>query len=431
MPEAQSCLFLADWELARTQDFSQRRKRLEDELCRQQLQIQSALSSLGAWLAVLDSRRKLNEVAASAASQALADLESRWKPLRLEADGAVAAWLVAAERAYVAGLQRRAQGWATAAPEGGAKLRQRQQSLSDHLAGPVVQAVRAWDAAHQEAEAAWASHHERVEEASRAIASEKAPPDSWLSEVRYRERARKHLTDQAAVEQLLAASAQQLAALESERSQYWGAFVASYRSCGQQLEGVSETCDAGPFLSAPVAAVLPELADVPNMPSAGGAVLQRVSAAMMAPSGLFGLGSGGWREGATLVLTMHGYLHLFYVDGKAARKEADKDSEETEELVEADIKASVYAPLATKCVFQRRGQELILDLAEQEAAAAPEKSPGSNLRKWWAGKPDAAPLRHIHARLTDQEQFGQLERRCHEFVRRGHALRANASAGYS
>jgi hypothetical protein len=38
---------------------------------------------------------------------------------------------------------------------------------------------------------------------------------------------------------------------------------------------------------------------LPDMPTAFGAVLQRVSAAMMAPSGLFGRGSD-WREGATL-----------------------------------------------------------------------------------------------------------------------------------
>ena len=32
------------------------------------------------------------------------------------------------------------------------------------------------------------------------------------------------------------------------------------------------------------------------------------------------------------------------------------------ELVESDVKASVYAPRATKCVFQRRGQEPIVDV---------------------------------------------------------------------
>ncbi len=56
------------------------------------------------------------------------------------------------------------------------------------------------------------------------------------------------------------------------------------------------------------------------------------------------------------VLTIHGYLHLFLPDPKA-KAEAEA---ETMELVEADVKASVYAPRATKCVFQRKGQELEL-----------------------------------------------------------------------
>lgn len=45
----------------------------------------------------------------------------------------------------------------------------------------VVSAIRLWDESHQAAEQAWQNHHERVEEAARAIAQERAPPDSWLS----------------------------------------------------------------------------------------------------------------------------------------------------------------------------------------------------------------------------------------------------------
>ena len=56
----------------------------------------------------------------------------------------------------------------------------------------------------------------------------------------------------------------------------------------------------------------PPLPVLPDMPTAFGAVLQRVSAAMMAPSGLFGRGSG-WREGATLAtgIAFHHILAVF------------------------------------------------------------------------------------------------------------------------
>jgi len=56
-------------------------------------------------------------------------------------------------------------------------------------------------------------------------------------------------------------------------------------------------------------------------------------------------------------LTIHGYLHLFLPDPKDPKA---KEAEAETELVEADVKASVYAPRATKCVFQRKGQELEL-----------------------------------------------------------------------
>ena len=53
--------------------------------------------------------------------------------------------------------------------------------------------------------------------------------------MQYRERARKHVTDQAAADELLLSTAQQLATLEAQRVEYWKSFAESYRSCcGQQ-----------------------------------------------------------------------------------------------------------------------------------------------------------------------------------------------------
>merc|ERR1719476_1291403 len=52
-------------------------------------------------------------------------------------------------------------------------------------------------------------------------------------------------------------------------------------------------------------------------------------------------------------------------------QEAAKD----EELVESAIKASVFVPMATKCVFLRKGKELILDLAEPGEAGGVASSP--------------------------------------------------------
>ncbi|CAK9089511.1 ATP synthase subunit delta [Durusdinium trenchii] len=411
--EKESCLFLSEWESARHEHHLCRRKHVEKELHRQQLQLQSALASLNSWLAILESRRKLNEVAASAAAQALSELETRWRPLRLELDAEVAGWLLGAEQSYAAKLSGQAKLWAAAAPEGGTSLRQRLQALSEHLASRVVAAIRLWDESHQAAEQAWQSHHERVEEAARAISQERAPPDSWLSEVQYRERARKHVTELGLVEELLRSSAEQLETLEAQRAEYWTSLAESYRVLVEiwvtvQI-GTVEAPPAPPAPPAPhsgsscddtssdvprlklgslepAATLPPWLGDncggkwLPDMPTAYGAVLQRVPAAMMTPSGLFGRGSE-WREGATLVLTIHGYLHLFLPDPKA--KKTTENSPE----------ASVYAPRATKCVFQRRGQELVVDLAEQEPEpATPDASPPAGggaagvLRKWWGGK---------------------------------------------
>ena len=55
------------------------------------------------------------------------------------------------------------------------------EELSKNRPVEVVAAIRIWNESHQAAEEAWQSHHERVEEAARAIAQERAPPDSWLS----------------------------------------------------------------------------------------------------------------------------------------------------------------------------------------------------------------------------------------------------------
>lgn len=435
--ERESCLFLSEWEAARRENHAIRRKYTEGELCRQQLQLQSALTSIKSWLAVVETRQRLHQVAFNAAVQALDELDSRWRPLRLEPDAAPAAWLVASERHALQGLTKC---WATAAPEGGQNLIQRFQTLSDHLSSQVVSAIRLWDESHQAAEQAWQNHHERVEEAARAIAQERAPPDSWLSEVQYRERARKHVTDQAAADELLLSTAQQLATLEAQRVEYWKSFAESYRSCcGQQ--GVVLQDEAPGMVSNSFQA--PQMPVLPDMPTAFGAVLQRVSAAMMAPSGLFGRGSD-WREGATLVLTIHGYLHLFLPDPKdpkGAKTAADGDDTPLE-LVEADVKASVYAPRATKCVFQRRGQELVLDLAEASAdpgdgtgTASVGEASGSSTgwRKWFAKAEKTEPLRRIHAKMSDPQQFVELENHGHNFVRRGQALRSasgSPTAGY-
>eukprot|EP00439_Symbiodinium_sp_Y106_P086857 s122_g36.t1 len=423
--ESETCLFLAEWEAVRGKAHAVRRKWAEDELCRQQLQIQCGSTSLQSWLSVMETQKKVLEGAAAATAQALSEVESHWRPVRLEAtDGGPASWLLSAEQAKVASLKARAAQGTAAVPAGGSDLRKRQQALSDHVQGQVVSAVRGWDQTHAAAEAAWLSHHQRVEETTRAIAQDKAPPDSWLSEVRYREQARKHLSEQAAAEELLLGAASKLHDLEAERALYWQAFVEAYRACS--------AADVPPpgeqhMMPAPTMPPQLQLPEVPEIPSAGGAVLQRVPAAMVAPGGLFGLGGGGWREGATLVLTIHGYLHLFYTDPKVATA---KPEDAGPELVESDIQASVYAPMATKCVFQRRGKELILELAEPEATP-PEGSPSSekpsaaaSLRKWWSGKAQEPVPRRILARLSCPDEFKELEGRCHEFVRKGHALRA-------
>lgn len=48
-------------------------------------------------------------------------------------------------------------------------------------------------------------------------------------------------------------------------------------------------------------------------------------------------------------------------------------------------------------------------------------------RAWYLRPKDEAPLRRIHAKMSDAKQFGELESHCHNFVRRGQALRASGS----
>jgi hypothetical protein len=164
--------------------------------------------------------------------------------------------------------------------------------------------------------------------------------------------------------------------------------------------------------------------------------------------GMFGIGGGGWHDGCTLVLTLHGYLHVFGATtapckaaDTSAQFTASRDeqaptsdasgSELEEELVESAIKASVYVPMAVRCVFLRKGKEYSVDLAEAEATGASDKQPGglgSGLRRWLSkdgsgAKGTVVPPRKVQARVEDEFEFSTLERRCHEFVRRGQSFR--------
>mmetsp|Transcript_8631 Transcript_8631/g.14117 ORF Transcript_8631/g.14117 Transcript_8631/m.14117 type:complete len:532 (-) Transcript_8631:85-1680(-) len=515
-PATESFLFLGDWEAARAQAHTVRRQRAERVLCSLQLRVQSGASSLDAWLAALESRRKLEEVAAGAASRALSELEARWRPQRLDAsDGAAAAWLLAAEQNQAAALGARATQWAAAIPEGGGELRRRHLQLWDSISptgapaaaaaaagispsqtgGSVACALRAWDSAHAAAEQAWQTHNQGLEASSQAAVKDQAPPDVWLSEVVYREVARTHAREQEAAEKKLTETAATLAGLEVERSAFWNTLAASYvRTCqalGHSSSSSSSTASPAAFSppprgaaadsqsapepgkaattpgiraqgqptqpSLPAPAVRPAIAgeewlvvhvELPAMPSASGAILQRVPVAMPVEKGLFGIGGGGWRDGCTLVLTLHGYLHIFDRPEVASSAEdqssasgqgsaADgptkqsNSSQEEEELAVLAIKASVYVPMATRCVFLRKGKEYTLDVAEAESqASAPEASGGlgSGLRRWLGRESSSKAVpRRAQARVCDEALFTALEGRCHEFVRRGQGLRAAAA----
>lgn len=423
----ENCLFLAEWEVSRCACHVACRKKAESDLCHLQLQIQNALAAVTSWLTILETHRKLNEVAAEASFKALEELEARWKPVRLQAyDGPAADWLLASEKSFVDSLTASAQVWASAVPDGGQNLRIRQQALADHVQSSVVKSFLSWDQSHQAALQAWLSHKQRLEDTVRAVAEERAPPDAWLSEVRYRELARKHLREQAAAGELLSKACNGLGSLEVERASYWERFTTAYQ--GALSQGPTKAHQVAHFINAPdvqnlgIANVQP-LLQIPDMPTSSGAVLQCARAALSCPGGVFGLGGQVWKEGAILVLTLHGYLHLFCPDAKTlANAETDSFAEIEAQLVEAAIRASVYVPMATKCVFQRRGKDLTLDLAEQEIEAAESPPSGASaavvgLRKFFS-KPGIEPIpRRVHTKLFDSEKFTELEKRCHEFVR--------------
>ena len=71
--ESETCLFLAEWEAVRGKAHAVRRKWAEDELCRQQLQIQCGSTSLQSWLSVMETQKKVLEGAAAATAQALSE----------------------------------------------------------------------------------------------------------------------------------------------------------------------------------------------------------------------------------------------------------------------------------------------------------------------------------------------------------------------
>lgn len=434
----ENCLFLAEWEVSRCACHDARRKKAESALCHLQLRIQNALVALTSWLTILETHRKLNEVAAQASFKALEELEARWKPVRLQAyDGPAADWLMASEKTFADSLAASAQLWGSALPDGGQNLRIRQQALADYVQSSVVKSFLSWDQAHQAAIQAWLSHKQRLQDTIQAVAEERAPPDAWLSEVRYRELARKHLSEQASAWELLSKACDVLVSLEVERTSYWERFTTAYQGALSQASTKSlKVCEQlARVINADVQSLgianLQPLPEIPDMPTSSGAVLQCARAAMSCPGGVFGLGGQVWKEGAILVLTLHGYLHLFCPNVKTlANAETDSFAEIETELVEAAIRASVYVPMATKCVFQRRGKDLTLDLAEQEIEVAESLPSGASaavvgLRKFFS-KPGNEPIpRRVHAKLFDSDKFIELEKRCHEFVRRGHGLRSS------
>jgi len=426
LPKA--CLYLGEWEAVRVQVRAARRKRAEDILSGLQARLRSASSSLNAWLAVLESRKKLEEVCAGAASKAIEELESNWRPLRLDAcDGEAAAWLLAAEGTHVSSLLARASRWGAATPATASDLRGKYQALTESLFG-IVGAMREWDQAHEFVEQAWGSYHERMQNGAPGTTS----TDSWLSELTYREHAHAYSAAQQTAETMLSTGVATLCTLEDERAALWGGFTDAYtRMCSERAE-----CSA-PAIPSPELAGLSfgeglaqdeKLSlEMPDIPSHGITVSHRIPVSILqAPGGLFGRG-GGWRDGATLVLTHRGYLHLFFREG------AGKNNAE-ELLLEADLKASVYVPSATRCVFLRRGSDLTLDVGEADAEEAPpEKPSGGGLRNW-IGKsaPAEQPvLKRVQARVADAAKFGELEKRCHDFVRQGQKVAASSQAAPS
>eukprot|EP00927_Polykrikos_kofoidii_P072391 TRINITY_DN68510_c0_g1_i1.p1 TRINITY_DN68510_c0_g1~~TRINITY_DN68510_c0_g1_i1.p1 ORF type:complete len:514 (+),score=87.77 TRINITY_DN68510_c0_g1_i1:181-1722(+) len=503
-----TCLFLGEWERCRFDTHASYRQRAETVLCDLQLRVRSAASSLDAWILVAESRKKLEMAAAAALSNTMEELEATWRPQRLEAiDGGAATWLLTSERAHAANLASRAALWGGVVPAESASLKRRYQSLCELVSpsGDVVSCVRAWDTAHEVAVKAWQSHNERLAAADRAQKEDQAPPDSWLSEVQYREKGREHIKMQTVAVNRLVEVAETLARLEIDRTTFWDSFAVAYtrtqegsrttstsvavcstppqvRSQTGESAGTDETPSQEPSggLGSDASALSPPV--MPDIPSNSGAVLWRKRVVTLAPNGYFGFGGGGWRDSAILVLTIHGYLHLFAVsnladssrqnegtkpsEDKSVCQSKDHTEESNEELVESDIRASVYVPLATRCVFQKRGKECTLDVAEPEAVSnattgstvnaassagvnqnahegsagatvegttntvakgsATNSGTGGALMRWIRRDKEVQPVpRRVQARVTSAEDFADLERRCHDFVRRGQCARAN------
>lgn len=463
------CLFLTDWEAARAHGHAVRRKRAEGIISNLQARARNGAASLEAWLGAIESRRRLLEVASGAATQAATDLEARWRPQRLDqSDGEAAAWLLAAERAHAAELVARASRWAAAVPAEAAELRRKHQALCNALAGSVLSDLRAWDASNESLGQAWQKHNERLEEAS-ALPADQAPPDMWLSEVRYREQARAHLDLQATAERVLAESMESLVALEGSRAAFWRQISVTYG----QLHGADSigapaiACESeggkspqAPGLpQAPLVQILGSCTGeeppppLPEMPTASGAVLHRMPVSVQTTAGLFGRGGGQWRPGATLVLTLHGYLHVFGGDaapaappGGASELAAQGEGSTApnpqaegatpssqEELVESAIVASVYVPMATKCVVLRRGKECTLNVAEAEVADAAPATPApggvaGGFRRLMGRASAAGPApRKAFVRIDDEAEVAKLEARCHDFIRRGQGMRSSAA----
>jgi len=257
------------------------------------------------------------------------------------------------------------------------------------------------------------------------------PPDAWLSEVRYRENARVYVTVQADADSVVAEIVGEFRVKRVNISQEMSS---SYRQVASFGDGLATPVSDAPQdahedwfgTAVKVAAICPPPevrlcvgeADVwepfPEMPKAHAAVLHRIGVSAPIPAGFLGFGGGGWREGFSLVLTVHGYMHLF-------------NTPDEQELVESAIVASVYVPSVTRCVFIRRGAECTADLAEAEALeqAAAKPSYVDKAREFMRRSASELP-RRVQARLPVADSEG-LERHCHQFVRRGQEMRSAAS----
>lgn len=478
-----SSFSLADWELERAQSHETMKNIADRTLCDLQLRARGGMTALDSLQAIIQAHRVLEEANISASTQALNEVETRWKPVRTEEiDGEAAAWLMAAERAQVAVHRANAARWASVLPQQFPNVRKTFEGLVDITGNVLPQTLRSWHACHDGACNAWQQHSERLQAVQIAENEGTAPPDPLLSEVRYRERVRSEVALRAQVEAALKNCSQGLVVAENDRGTLWQTFTSSYYSACSVAHASAQSNAVGAAAlevgisvsgqSAGYAPNLPWLAGAPalklplsassseaerqfsslprmlNMPSAIGYVLQRLQVAMKAPTGFFGLGGGGWQLGATLILTMHGHLHLFYSESeKADKSESNGEFLCGEELVESAIKASAYVPFASKCVFLQKGKELIIEVAECEdhpanhtgdatnsdassisshqvspkPAAAIVSGSAAGLRKLFGQSPSYPnPIpRRVYARTDSVDEFRALEKHCHNFVRRG------------